>query len=167
MDKIILPGHYKENMSSGDTQKIIRVLGEADQPGYWKLLDKNSDNTNKLISDYELINNYTLLQTSITEETAKPILINKNLLAGLDDFDDEKEIEHVQENSSKSIEPKNIVLTEEQLPKHNPNNIQKVTIPQIHPDELFILNILEKISISKQNEIYDTNEKTRNFKIRS
>ena len=164
MSKIILPGHYRLNHSSDDAVQIIRVLGEADEPGCWKLSDKNADNTNKIISEYELVNNYTLLQTSITEESPKPILVNKNLLDGLTDFDDEEEIEYVHEESSKSIEPKNIVLTADQLPKHNPNVIHQV-VPQLHPDEIFIINILEKISISKNNEIYDTNDQPEMLKI--
>ncbi len=161
--EIIRPGHYRNKFtsSSSDTQDIIRVLGESEIPGVWILFEKLNETTHKTISEYELQNSWELLNTSITEESTAP---KKHLLDGLDFIDEE--------NESIGNQTKIIHIPIEQLPSHSASLIPNVEIPvvkilqpQTNPEDIFILSILEKISISKNNERFDTNDKPDYIKI--
>lgn len=152
---IIRLGHYKSNNSgtgrTGDAVEIIKILGEdINRPGYWKtneLLqnDLNGNKVFKTISEQELINNWTFIETSIREDVKK---LPKNLFAGLEEISEEEEIVYK--------EPQ---IIEQKLT----TNISEGTTPTIQapafyhqvvelsPDEKFIFNILDKLSISKNN----------------
>lgn len=158
--EIIRPGHYRNKFTSNsETQDIIRVLGESDIPGTWILFEKLNETTHKTISEYELQNSWELLNTSITEESTAP---KKHLLAGLDFIDETEEIvSHGQQSHT---------LTEEQIPAYSANLTTNIVneikpVVQLHPDDIFILSILEKISISKNNERFDTNDKPDIIKV--
>lgn len=150
MENIIRAGHYKSNYSENSEKiEMIRVLGESDKPGMFLLLEKDAKGNNKLISEGELINSWTYLQTSIEEESKSSLA--SRLFDGLDDIDDIDDIEN-----------QFIDNFEEEF--DNIKTIENYKIPSIKDEikiptseEQFLIKILDKISISKNNKKFGTN----------
>ena len=154
-NKIIRIGHYQNNTqnSSDDKLDIIRILGESEIPGIWKtndkFLNKFGETKYKTISEYELKNNYTFLETEITE-TKK--YLPKKLFDGLEDFN---ESENENNNFVEKIEEiKKPTIIQETIFSNNETIIKKIELTE---DEKFIFGVLEKISISKENIVFATN----------
>lgn len=147
--EIIRLGHYKKNNGSsgktGDAVEMIKILGEdVNRPGYWKtneLLqnDLHGNKVFKTLSEQELLNGWIFIETSITEETKK---LPKNLFDGLEELNDDIEEPITFETTTTTIPERPQII---QAPVFYSQTIE------LSPDEKFIFNILDKLSISKNN----------------
>jgi hypothetical protein len=136
-------GHYKSKFggsgNNGETAEIIKILGEdlgtseiPAKKGYWRTDDK------KLYSEIDLINNWEYLNTSIKEENK---ILPKLLFEGLNEV--EENIENiVEEFKLPELGNKN---------NYEQQNINYVEIIESTPEQKFIFDILNKLSISKNN----------------
>jgi len=148
---IIRKGHYQNINSFNNSKDIpietIKILGEdVNNPGYWKtdeLVKRNNVLVNKTISEYELTNNWVLLNTSTEEQ---PKTLPNHLLAGLNETSDENILQQIEEIK--------------EIPIYKPyknNDVQNIPdfkpFPIIPEDEKFIHNVLSKIKIPQKESI--------------
>lgn len=161
---IIKIGHYKlKNSGTKDNPvQMIRILGEAENiPNHWKTSEKNLEtNQLKTISEYELLNNWEYINTSISEESKLPPL------SIFDDFDDlndfsvdiqqNQEILNNQEVSNTPIQNiqniQNIQQIQEKQSYNLPGNlsVNYHEVIELSEEQKFIQNILNK-TIGNQN----------------
>ncbi len=149
-ENIIIPGHYQSKDSfNSEKPDIMRLLGpDKNKEGYWINQDKKS------IPEYELTENWILLDTSSNKEGKKlpPI----NIFAGIGDVDDnetffnselnppiaeDSSLKFTKINEELTIEPKR-----EKTKKLSEEILKKVEIP-------FDISIIEKINIDNLNKI--------------
>lgn len=153
MESIIIPGHYKRKNSESDGKvDIIRVLGEdLTRTGYWKTQDKNS------ISDYELTENYELLDTKHSEKSPGFFKkVNSRLFDGIEDFDETPPLTY--EYHSTELLPKPPVKTPVDNtftgftinpPITGKYQTTQIVVPEKHP---FIKELFGKLNKSKNNK---------------
>lgn len=158
MSNIIRPGHYKSKYA-GDSgnHEIIRVLGESDTPGMFNLQELDKNGYNKLISEHRLVDDYEFIYTAISKDDTLP-KVRLDL-----DFDDESLNDEiideipVQQQNEQNHQIIPVVSTQPSVNFH-----QAI---QLSDDEQFVLNILQKFSISKNNQKFNTNFPKQKIKV--
>lgn len=159
MSNIIRPGHYRSKYASeSGNHEIIRVLGESDRPGMFNLQELDKNGNNKLISEHRLVDDYEYIYTAVSESSTLP-KVKLDL-----DFDDEplndEPIDEempvqIQNEQNHQIMP--VVSTQPSVNFHQ--------VIQLSDDEQFVLNILQKFSISKNNQKFNTNFPKQKIKV--
>ncbi len=159
MSNIIRPGHYRSKYAGeSGSHEIIRVLGESDRPGMFNLQELDKRGLNKLISEHRLVDDYEYIYTAVSESSTLP-KVKLDL-----DFDDEplndEPIDEempvqIQNEQNHQIMP--VVSTQPSVNFHQ--------VIQLSDDEQFVLNILQKFSISKNNQKFNTNFPKQKIKV--
>lgn len=155
MLEFVVPGHYRHkdsvDLNSGlakeTTVQVIRIYGESEiKPGYWVIgHEADGEMKEKTLHESEILHNWVLIDTVMSPKHAEAKERKKlpsHLLAGI---------------GEETKVPENVVLTEEQTPLLNPNNIpsvQQVPVKPLYtPEEEFTINILKKLKQSQTSKV--------------
>jgi len=149
MDIIIIPGHYQEKSSfNADKPNIVRILGpNIQREGYWLTQDGKS------LSDYEISENYVLLDTRQSENDKGRKLPPKSIFAGIEETPSDMELDF----SEVQVQTSNFPPPEQSHQVHIiPNTYATNQQPQ-QPKDIpiqpsFDITIIDKINIDVLNQ---------------